>query len=217
MARLSVDVCWNRSSSQCRPNSPKLSLCDQSSCLIRSPSLLEQISALSSRSPLLRRYPHRHSLSGPYLKRFKMLYCITAPSRMGSRSIAPPRHRRRLTRTRPRPLTARRSPLASSSNPLSPPSSRRRRRNARLRQLRLHRSRFYVIVNTSCPRMELLQDQQEARHAGRTALLDTLRHEQRAAAIGRLNFKLAGHDKIVDKAKRQESSRDDDQGLVDVL
>ena len=110
MARLSVDVCWNRSSSQCRPNSPKLSLCDQSSCLIRSPSLLEQISALSSRSPLLRRYPHRHSLSGPYLKRFKMLYCITAPSRMGSRSIAPPRHRRRLTRTRPRPLTARRSP-----------------------------------------------------------------------------------------------------------
>ena len=159
LARLSVDVCWNRSSTQCRPNSPKLSLCDQSSCLIRSPSLLEQISALSSRSPLLRRYPHRHSLSGPYLKRFKMLYCITAPSRMGSRSIVPPRQRRRLTRIRPRPLTARRSP-----------------------QVAIH-----------------------------------LRHEQRAAAIGRLNFKLAGHDKIVDKAKRQESSRDDDQGLVDVL
>ena len=91
LARLSVDVCWNRSSTQCRPNSPKLSLCDQSSCLIRSPSLLEQISALSSRSPLLRRYPHRHSLSGPYLKRFKMLYRITTPSRMGLRSIVPPR------------------------------------------------------------------------------------------------------------------------------
>ena len=65
--------------------------------------------------------------------------------------------------------------------------------------------------------MELLHDQQDASHEGRTALLDTIRHEQRAAAFGRLNFKLAGHDKLVDKAKRQESSRDDDQGLVDVL
>ena len=64
--------------------------------------------------------------------------------------------------------------------------------------------------------MELLRDQQEAHHAGRTALLDTIRYKE-AAAIGRLNFKLAGHNKIVDKAKQQESSRDDDQGLVDVL
>ena len=159
LARLSVDVCWNRSSTRSRPNSPKLSLCDQSSCLIRSTSPRTDIRPSSSASPLLRRYPHRHSLSGPYLKRFKMLYCITAPSRMGSRSIVPPRQRRRLTRIRPRPLTARHSP-----------------------QVAIH-----------------------------------LRHWQRAAAIGRLNFKLAGHDKIVDKAKRQESSRDDDQGLVDVL
>ena len=40
--------------------------------------------------------------------------------------------------------------------------------------------------------MELLHDQQDASHEGRTALLDTIRHEQRAAVIGRLNFKLAG-------------------------
>ena len=64
--------------------------------------------------------------------------------------------------------------------------------------------------------MELLHDQQEAHHAGRTALLDTIRYKE-AAAIGQLNFKLAGHDKIVDKTKRQGSSRDNDQGLVDVL